>query len=150
MRLRDRRITCQVLPLIGSATRAGEAALGIEADRARLQRHGIGRRPNNSLAAVAGSFGLASGGSGFGFTVPLSWACAAPAATAASIINVRIKRLIPPLRSQFRESPPSGAENAERRNLCKSGQMPSSPQLESGRPGTPAIGFRESASRIIR
>ena len=37
LRLRDSRITCQVSPLIGSAFAAGDAALGIEADRARRQ-----------------------------------------------------------------------------------------------------------------
>src|ERR1700722_10146040 len=31
-------------------------------------------RPNNSLAPSLGSFGLASGGNGFGSTLPLSWA----------------------------------------------------------------------------
>jgi hypothetical protein len=40
---------------------------------------GLSRRPNNSLAASLGLSGLASGGSGFGFTEPLSWAIAVPA-----------------------------------------------------------------------
>ncbi|MGY3371229.1 hypothetical protein ACVWZL_008354 [Bradyrhizobium sp. GM2.4] len=33
-------------------------------------------RANSSLAPIVGSFGLASGGSGFGLTLPLSWASA--------------------------------------------------------------------------
>src|SRR6267142_5473698 len=37
-----------------------------------------GLRPNNSLAGVFGSSGLARGGSGFGSTLPLSCAFAAP------------------------------------------------------------------------
>ncbi len=37
---------------------------------------GAGLRANSSLAGVAGSSGLASGGSGFGLTVPLSCAAA--------------------------------------------------------------------------
>src|SRR4051812_36459891 len=38
-------------------------------------------RPNSSLAATFGSFGLAIGGSGCGLSVPLSWACAAAVVT---------------------------------------------------------------------
>src|SRR3954453_1206180 len=42
---------------------------------------GIGRRANSSLAGVAGSSGLARGGSGFGLRVPLSCAVAVPVAS---------------------------------------------------------------------
>src|SRR5262245_39114253 len=42
-------------------------------------------RANNSLAPSFGSLGLANGGSGFGLTVPLSWASAAEALTMAEI-----------------------------------------------------------------
>ena len=42
LRLRDERITCQVAPLIGSATRTGEAALRIKTDGVRSKREGFG------------------------------------------------------------------------------------------------------------
>ena len=73
-RLRDSRIACQARRR-SERWGASEAALGIEADRARSGIFaGVSLRPKSSLAPIFGSFGLASGGSGFGSTVPLSCA----------------------------------------------------------------------------
>src|SRR5437588_11673161 len=54
---------------------------------------GVGRRANNSFAGVAGSAGLASGGSGCGLTEPLSWARAPIVANKNAIEAARIARV---------------------------------------------------------
>ena len=54
---------------------------------------GIGRRPNNSLAGVAGSSGFASAGNGCGSSVPLDCAltkCCARKATANANAAARV------------------------------------------------------------
>ena len=75
LRLRDSRITCQASPLIGRAFAAGEAALGVEADRARLQVGRLQRTRPNSLFGRhdAGAAGFGQRGQG-----PAGRACPSP------------------------------------------------------------------------
>ena len=84
LRLRDSRITCQVVAVDRQCFGARDAALGVEADHARRHRGRQHLAAEQFLCASLGSLGLASGGSGFGSTLPLSCASAAEAPTTAA------------------------------------------------------------------
>ena len=87
LRLRERRITCQVLPSIGNLG-TSETTFGIKAD-VRASSAPAGLAAEQFLGGVAGSSGLANRGSGSGLTLPLSWAHALAALAAAITVDER-------------------------------------------------------------
>src|ERR1700761_5848901 len=78
LRLRDSRMTCQVSPVIGISTAPATQPLEYSPITLAGCAEGSNFRANSCLAAILGSAGCSSGGSGLGVTVPLSCASAEP------------------------------------------------------------------------